>query len=223
MVDQTKSFIRLLTKKDHDCLLERSIRKKFKKDEYIIRAMDNDTDLYLIDSGKVRASLFSIEGKEVSFVDLEAGRNFGLFAAIDGKPRATNVIALSDTTITIVPPQDLFEILQKYPAVCIEFLQQLSQTVRELCDRVFEYSTLGVNRRIHVWLLRTCEKNLDLDGIARIDNPPTHIEMASRVSCTREAVSRELKKLEKTGLIKRSRKRLVITDYKRLRTLVESI
>lgn len=217
-----KSFLWLLTKEDREQLVAKSIRKTFKKGEYIVRVMDHDTNLYLIDSGSVRATLFSTEGKEVSFVDIKAGDNFGEFSAIDGKPRASNVLALSDTTITIVSQHDFFEILHQYPTVCMTFLQQLVGTVRQLCDRVFEYSTLDVSRRIHAQLLRLCKENLDLDGIARIKNPPTQAELASRVSCTREAVSRELKKLETAGLIKRKRRQLIIEDYKRLHELVET-
>lgn len=216
-----KSFLRLLSKEDSEQLVKKSRSKKFGKGEYIVRVMDHDTNLYLIDSGSVRATLFSAEGKEVSFVDIEAGGNFGEFSAIDGKPRSANVLALSDTTITVISPHDFLIILQKYPTICIEFLRQLVGTVRQLCDRVFEYSTLDVSRRIHAQLLRLCKENLDIDGIARIKRPPTHAELASRVSCTREAVSRELKKLEKAALIKRKQRQLIVKDYERLRELVE--
>ncbi len=220
---QRNSFLELLTKEDRERLLKKSVSTKFKKGKYIVRAMDRDTNLYLINAGRVRVTLFSNEGKEVSFIDIAAGGNFGEFSAIDGKPRSANVIALSDTTITIVSPGDFLKILQKYPAVCIEMLQQLTGIVRQLCDRIFEYATLDVSRRIHAQLLRISKENLDFDGVARINNPPTHAELASRVSCTREAVSRELKKLEKSGLIKRKRKQLIIEDCKRLHELVEGV
>lgn len=220
---QYKSFLRLLTEQDREQLLQKSFSKKFQKGKYIIRAMDCDTNLYLIDAGRVRVTLFSNEGKEVSFIDIAAGGNFGEFSAIDGKPRSANVIALSDTTITIVSPSDFLNILRKYPVVCIEMLQQLTGVVRQLCDRIFEYATLDVSKRIHAQLLRISKENLDFDGVARINNPPTHAELASRVSCTREAVSRELKRLEKSGLIKRQQKRLIIEDCNRLHELVEGV
>ena len=221
--NQHESFLLLLTKEDRTQLLEKSSHRMFKKGEYIVRVMDLDTNLYLINSGNVRATLFSADGKEVSFIDIEAGGNFGEFSAIDGRPRQTNVVALSDTTITIVSPHDLLEVLQTYPTVCIEFLHQLVKKVRQLCDRVFEQATLDVNKRIHAQLLRIAKDNLDLDGIARIKNPPTQVELASRVSCTREAVSRELKKLENVGLIERNRRHLIIDYYKLLHEWIESI
>ncbi len=218
--NQYETFLRLLTKVDRKELIEKSVSKKFTKGEYIVRVKDNDTNVYLIHGGSVRATLFSDEGREVSFVDIEAGGNFGEFSAIDGKPRLANVIALSDTEITIVSLQDFLNILQKYPTVCIYFLRQLVETVRQLSNRVFEHSTFAVNRRIHAQLLRIATENLDFDGIARINNPPTQIALASQVSCAREAISRELKRLEKLDIIERRRKQLIVKDYKRLRELL---
>ncbi len=220
---QCKTFLRLLTKEDRRELLEKSTNKVFKKGAQIVRVMDRDTNLYLINSGNVRVTLYSNEGKEVNLVDIAEGGNFGEFSAIDGKPRSANVIALSDTTITIVPPTEFIRMLEKYPAVCIEILQQLTGIVRRLCDRIFEYSTLDVADRVRTELLRLAKENLDYDGIARVVNPPTQSDFASRVSCTREAVSRELKKLEKLGIIKRESKRLIIEDCKRLQELVDEV
>ena len=222
-IKQCKTFLRLLSREDRREILKRSTNREFKKGEQIVRVMDRDTNLYLINTGSVRVTLYSNEGKEVSFVDIDAGGNFGEFSAIDGKPRSANVIALSDTTITVVPPSEFVRMLEKYPEVCIEILQQLTGIVRRLCDRIFEYSTLDVSDRVHTELLRLAKKNLDYDGIARVHNPPTQSELASRVSCTREAVSRELKKLENSGIIKREPKRLIIEDCKRLQELVDEV
>jgi CRP/FNR family cyclic AMP-dependent transcriptional regulator len=183
-IKQCKTFLRLLSKEDRNDILKKSTNREFKKGEQIVRVMDRDTNLYLINTGCVRVTLYSNEGKEVSFVDIDAGGNFGEFSAIDGKPRSANVIALSDTTITVVPPSEFVRMLEKYPEVCIEILQQLTGIVRRLCDRIFGYSTLDVSDRVHTELLRLAKKNLDYDGIARVHNPPTQSELASRVSCT---------------------------------------
>ncbi len=216
---QRQTFLGLLTAADREMLIGNSMHKVFSKGEQIVRVMDRDTNLYLINTGRVRVTLYSSDGKEVSFVDIDEGGNFGEFSAIDGRPRSANVIALSDTTITIISPDKFLKILEKYPSVCMEMLQQLTGIVRRLCDRIFEYSTLDVHDRVRAELLRMARENMDLDGVARIRNPPTQAQLASRVSCTREAVSRELKKLEESGLIKRGRKRLIVEDCQRLEQL----
>ena len=213
-------FLGALKREDIESCLSRSESRSYKKGQQIVRVMDIDSNLHLINSGNVRVTLFSVDGKEVSFMDIDAGGNFGEFSAIDGMPRSANVIALSDVKITVVPPEVFMEILEKYPVACIKMLRQLTVTIRRLCDRVFEYSTLDVPNRLHLELLRLGRANMDLDGIARISNPPTQMEMASRVSCTREAVSREYKNLQNLGIIRRIRKKLIIEDYQRLQDMI---
>lgn len=204
-------------------LLQQSESRHFSKDEQIVRARDNDTNLYLINSGIVRVTLYSSEGKEVSFVDIPRGGNFGELSAIDNKPRSANVIALSDVNITIISPPVLMIILEKYPAVSIKLLGQLSAIVRRLCDRIFEYSTLEVPRRVHLELLRLGRESLGEDGVAEVINPPTQVEIANRLSCTREAVSREFKKLENMGIVSRQRKLLKINKMDVLEDMIDDL
>jgi CRP/FNR family transcriptional regulator, cyclic AMP receptor protein len=51
--------------------------------------------------------------------------------------------------------------------------------------------------------------------------PPTHAELAARVSTHREAVSRELKSLERTGLIDRRRGAIVLLKPSELYARIE--
>ena len=213
------SLLRLLPEEDRNRFLKKTIRKSFAKGDQIVRENDRDSNFYIIDSGRVRVTLFSSEGKEVSFIDLAAGENFGELSVIDGLPRSANVIALADTQITIVPAQQFVALLETNPQVCFEILKQVTGIVRRLCDRIFEYSTLDVLSRICLEILRLAEGNIDLDGVARISNPPTQTEMASRISCAREGVSRELARLEKTGIISKASKKLIVNDLSRLEEL----
>jgi CRP/FNR family transcriptional regulator, cyclic AMP receptor protein len=50
---------------------------------------------------------------------------------------------------------------------------------------------------------------------------PPHAEIASRISTHREAVTRELSRLEDLGLIAREGRKLRVTDLARLTAMVE--
>ena len=56
---------------------------------------------------------------------------------------------------------------------------------------------------------------------AVISPPPIHQEIADRVNTRREAVARELKQLERDGLVARRRGALVVTDPALLAKMVE--
>jgi hypothetical protein len=60
-------------------------------------------------------------------------------------------------------------------------------------------------------------------GQGRAHRPcPTHTEIAARVSTHREAVTRELTRLARIGLIEREKNALVVTDLERLAEMVHA-
>ena len=60
-----------------------------------------------------------------------------------------------------------------------------------------------------------------VDGTGRISPPPTHAEIAARISTHREAVTRELKALERSDLLERTRGAYVVKDISELERMVD--
>jgi CRP-like cAMP-binding protein len=102
-------------------------------------------------------------------------------------------------------------------------LNRLVTSVRELTERVFDLSTLGVQNRVHAELLRLAREAGVRGNAARLDPAPKHTELASQVSTYREQVTRELSALVKQGLLERSGHALVITDVARLEKIVTDV
>ena len=189
----------------------------------IVSQQDQTDDVYFVVSGKVRATLFSEAGREVIFQDLKSGDMFGELAAIDARPRSTSVIALQETVLATMPGAAFREVLEIYPDVAVATMRRLTKLVRDHCERIFEFSTLGVKNRIHAELLRLAQENPREEDQVTIADAPTHEEIAKRISTHREAVTRELKELERTGLIKWDRTSHIIYDVEKLKQMVDSV
>jgi len=180
-------------------------------------------DVYLIISGRVRVTSFSASGRQVTFRDIPAGDWFGDFAAIDGLSRSADIVALESALIATMPPGIFRNLLHTHPAVCDRMLNRLVTSVRELTERVFDLSTLGVQNRVHAELLRLAREAGIRGNTARLDPAPKHTELASQVSTYREQVTRELSALVKQGLIERSGRALVITNVASLEKIVADV
>ncbi len=102
-------------------------------------------------------------------------------------------------------------------------MKQLAGSVRGLTERVFEFSALAVRNRVHAELLRLARNHMTGENTSKIQPAPTHAELASRISTHREAVTRELNRLSKDGLIERQASSLVIHDVERLANLVQNV
>jgi len=88
--------------------------------------------------------------------------------------------------------------------------------VRELDNRVLEYSTLNVGHRVSCELLRLARPDPKDPRRGVLSPAPRQAEIAARVSTSREAVVREMKLLEREGYLQRRRDALVLVDIPNL-------
>ena len=182
-----------------------------------------DRDVYLIVAGSVRVTSFSAAGRQVTYRDIPAGDWFGDFAAIDGLSRSADVIALEDSLVASMEPAAFDKLLHTHRSVCDLTLRRLVTSVRELTDRVFEFSTLGVQNRVHAEVLRLARDAGVINNAATITPAPKHADIASHVSTYREQVAREFSAMVRQGLVRRAGKALVVPDVMRLQKLVEEV
>ena len=105
----------------------------------------------------------------------------------------------------------------------LALLNQFVSKIRTLTTRVYEFSALAVSNRIQAELLRLANLAAQEGNCARIASAPTHAEIASRISTHREAVTRELNRLARLGLIERKGGALVVKDIRRLAAMVHEI
>lgn len=207
---------------EHRRRLERSCRwHSYKADEIIIDRDSDSRDVYFVVSGKVRVVNYSYSGREVSYDDIGEGGFFGEMAAIDGEPRSANVVALTDTTVAIVPPEQFFVILREIPDFAFIILKRLVQIIRGSTDRIMDLSTRGAFSRVYSEILRVARPCAKDAGTARIDPAPVHADVASRAGTTRETVARALSGLSRKGIIKRDGDALVVLKLDELEEIVE--
>ena len=129
------------------------------------------------------------------------------------------MVAREDATLAVLESGHLLELSVKHPQVAIALLKRLAQMVRSATDRIMGLSTLGAHNRVYAEVLRLARES---GGKGDTIHPvPTHSEIASRVSTTRETVARVLSELQHSGLVRKESASLVVTDVDRLRHMVE--
>lgn len=193
------------------------------KGQQIISQEDPSTEVFFVVEGEVRAKSYSLSGREVSFNDIADGDIFGEFSAIDGQDRASSVFALRKCLLARMSASDFRRTLMEMPEASIKLIEILVEKTRILSDRVFEFSTLPVQGRVIVELLRLADKGQESEseGTVVINPAPTHYEMATRISTHREAVTRELNHLVDEEIITVQRRRIDVLDIDRLRELAD--
>jgi CRP/FNR family transcriptional regulator, cyclic AMP receptor protein len=192
----------------------------FEPQREIISVGDRSDGVSILLTGLARVTLYSPEGHTVGFRRLEAGDLFGEFAAIDGRPRSASVEAAEPCRVARLEAPLFWELMRQEPSFSGAVLWHLVELSRNLTERIYEFSTLAVNNRIHAELLRMARHGVVQSGRPWIDPAPTHAEMAAHISTHREAVSRELSRLMILGLIGKRGSAMVVKDMARLERMV---
>jgi CRP/FNR family transcriptional regulator, cyclic AMP receptor protein len=194
---------------------------KISTGQWILDQSANDTDVFFIMAGHLRA-VYNMARQDVIFNDMLAGSIFGEMSAFDGAPRAASVFAVTDSVVAKMPAHVFVETMFSHRPLCQAIISTLTVRLRAMSERVGELGALNVRTRVHAELLRLARPDRNDPRRAIILTPPNQSELAARINTRRETVSRELNAMERGGLIERRRGAIVITDALRLSAAIEA-
>jgi CRP-like cAMP-binding protein len=214
------AFLFRLSEGDRSAVEARWATRTYGREETILAHDEPGRDLFFVLDGRARATIFSESGRAVSYRDIEPGDIFGELAAIDGKARSANVVALVETRVARLPESAFRALVESRSGFTWEVLRHLSGQMRRMTDRVYEVSTLVVRQRLLRELLRLCTADETGRG-GIVSAAPTHYDLATRISTHREAVSRAMSELAKQRLIERHGASLVLRDLQVLQNMAD--
>src|SRR5262249_59577225 len=106
--------------------------RDFKPHQQILGHQEDSRTVMFLSAGKAQATIFSENGRQVTFRDINAGEMFGEFAAIDGKPRTATVEAVTRCTVATMSPDLFWEMLRTESAGMSALLKPLGRPLRRV-------------------------------------------------------------------------------------------
>lgn len=197
--------------------------KRFREHELVVDFDDCSSDVYFIASGDVRVLVRTPAGKEMILGDLGPGQFFGEMAAVDGAVRSANVTALTNVELCIMPAAVFKSIVFSSPVICERLLKLLTHRIRDLNARLFERSVLDLRHRLYAELLRLAVPRKGFDSQSIISPPPLQHDLAARIGCRREQVSREINVMIDEGAAEKIRGGLVLLQPSLLEKRISDI
>jgi CRP/FNR family cyclic AMP-dependent transcriptional regulator len=179
--------------------------KAFPRNAVMISEGDRTDSLYIILSGSVKVYLSDEAGKEIQLRILGPGEYFGE-VILDEGARSASVMTLEPCRFSIISLAQFKAFLTQSPDAAFELIKSFAAHIRDLTRQVGDLALLDVYGRVARLLL---ELAVEEDG--RLVVPRlTQQDIAARVGCTREMVSRILKDLRTGGYIVMEGERMVI-------------
>jgi CRP/FNR family transcriptional regulator, cyclic AMP receptor protein len=183
-------------------LARRGTTRGYRKGTVILEEGMHGDALYLVLHGRAKIYSADARGREVVHTVCAAGDYFGEMS-LDGGPRSASVMALEPLTCTMVTRQSLREHLGASPDFALELITRVIARARKATAQARSIALRDVYGRV-VELLDSHAATHD-DGTRTLTEPLTHADIAARVGCSREMVSRLLKDLERGGYIEPKR------------------
>jgi CRP/FNR family transcriptional regulator len=189
-----------------------AVRRVYAQGETLFLEQAPCAGMFMVESGVIKISRFSKEGREYILHLIHRGDTFNDVAALDGGPNPATATAVSEAVTWRVARSDLQVVAARYPSLAWALLESLASRARHLVGIVQDLSMRNVRGRLARLLLEQAQQSGD-EEVARL---LTQEEMASRLGTVREVVGRALRGLAAEGIIEFDRHRIVILDPDRL-------
>jgi CRP/FNR family cyclic AMP-dependent transcriptional regulator len=206
MNDRARDDMLVLSKNELDEISKHATTRDFRARTVLMTEGDETDNLYIILEGRVRAYVSDSDGREAVLSVMGPGEYFGEIAFDEG-PRSASVITLEPCKMLVVPREDFVEFVKRSPAFAMHFINHLIGRIRTLTDNVRSLALMDAYGRVARLLL---ECAVTEKGEQFIPEKLTQAEIASRVGCSREMVSRIFKDLVQGQYITLEPNRIVI-------------
>ena len=183
-----------------------AVTRRYPAKAVIVSEGDRSDALFIIVEGRARAFVSSESGREAVLSTMGPGEYFGEVALDDG-PRSANVMTLEPSVLSVVSRANFSEFIRANPRFAAHFIRKLMARIRALTESVRTLALMDAYGRVARLLL---EESVTEGGEQFVPERLTQADIAGRVGCSREMVSRIFKDLVRGGYIGLEPARIVI-------------
>ncbi len=198
---------------EREAVVGRMKSRRYEAGQSVYLMGEQGHELFRILSGKVRFCTYAESGREVEVGALRPGDCFGELSLIGGLYRTHCTFAVGETELSVLHKRDFDELYEQFPCISRELNKLLVHRLHMAYTVIEDASLLSMRDRLSRLLARLAYSIASGDGksSATIDGI-THEQMARMIGATRQAVTRELKVLEKAQLIEISYGKIEVHD-----------
>lgn len=199
-----------LSEPDRAAIAQRMRKVAFDPDQMIFARGDPGRDLFLVLDGRIRLSILSGDGRELSFAHAGPGSVFGEIATLDGGERTAGATAISKVQAMSLPQKALHELIEANPKIAMAAVRFLCQRLRETDQRLEAIALHRIEVRLARLILGILK--LEAPGVrgkaVPLDLGMSQGEIALLIGASRPKVNIALTQLEEMGAIKRNGSKL---------------
>lgn len=194
-------------------IIEERKSRQFKKNQVIYYEGDKGNNLYLVVSGSVKTIKLADDGRELMTGMYTADNYLGVQAILSNEVYSDTATALEDTSLCLIPKEQIETLISQYPEISREFIKILANDIREKEDQLLQLAYNSVRKRMAEALLRLHRQQTnESDNSFKISRE----DLAAMAGMATETVSRTLSDFKDENLIDKKGSVITILDLPRL-------
>ncbi|NUS15947.1 MAG: Crp/Fnr family transcriptional regulator [Streptomyces sp.] len=219
-LDDQVPFLARLEHKQRVALLELGRPLTYGAWSTLVRQEEPSAHVIIILEGWTKVIRSAANGYQALLALRGPGDIVGEASAVSGRPRSATVTALCEVEAVAIERDGFLDHLSACPATALQLLALTADRTRASDRHRVEQGALGVRERLAMLLLDLARTHgeQDPDGV-RLTTGLSQHELAGSVGASREAVARLLKELRERGIVRTSRRGLVIMRPDQLRRI----
>ena len=176
----------------------------FDTGQLIFSRGDPGAALYLVREGRVRLSILTADGRELSFSHAVPGDVFGEIAVLDGSSRSANATALGSVKLLSLSAAACGRLIEQHPTLARAIIRFLCTRLREVSDHLEDIALLPIEARLARYLLDRLKREAGPSAAqASLELGISQGELSLLLGATRPKVNAALMTLEDQGAIRR--------------------
>lgn len=136
----------------------------------VFRQGDPGDGIYLVEKGTLEISAVVAGGEARVLTTLGPGSFFGEMALMDNQPRSATATVATDCTLSFIPTDAMWRVLEQSPKVLISLMREFSSRMREFDRRylheVFQADRLALIGRFVQSIVHDFKNPLNIIGLA---------------------------------------------------------
>ncbi|MGD9669847.1 MAG: Crp/Fnr family transcriptional regulator [Hyphomicrobiaceae bacterium] len=190
---------------DRRALLAEMRPVSFDAGQVIFTRGDKGRDVYLVTQGRVRLSVLTVEGRELSFAHAEAGSVFGEIAMLDEGPRSADATAVVKTDALSLGRGAFMRLAESRPHLVDAVVRFLCRRIRDADQQLEAIALCPIEVRLARFFLAAArQKDPEaVEGSVAVDLGMSQGELAMLIGASRPKVNTALSMLESSGAITR--------------------
>lgn len=166
---------------------------------------DEGDHLIALAEGRIKLSLITGAGKELSLRHAEGGSILGDMAVLDGEPRSADAVTVTACEGFVIMRRDVERLITDHAECALATIRYLSRRLRETTDQMESIALYELEARLARFFLATLRQihGDELPEEARIAVALSQGELASVLGASRPKINRAIVSLEEQGAITR--------------------